>query len=64
MADSSEIAYLYARICGAFSNMNLAERGAELAREATLPSLWDRYFMPNPPISLNRGSWPNSSGRS
>jgi hypothetical protein len=54
MADSSEIAYLYARICGAFSNMNLAERGAELAREATLASLWERYFhveLPNKPES-------------
>ena len=44
MADSSEIAYLYARICGAFSRMRLAGRGAELAREATVPSLWESYF--------------------
>ncbi|MCX7026267.1 MAG: V-type ATPase subunit [Spirochaetes bacterium] len=52
MADSSEIAYLYARICGAFSNMNLAGKGADLARDATIASLWELYFhseLPNKP---------------
>jgi vacuolar-type H+-ATPase subunit C/Vma6 len=52
VADSSEIAYLYARICGAFSSMKLASRGAELARNATIASLWESYFhaeLPNKP---------------
>jgi len=44
MADSSEIAYLYSRICGAFSTMKLAGKGADLAREATIASLWETYF--------------------
>lgn len=54
MADTSELAYLYARVCGAFSTMKLAARGAELAREGTLSSLWGLYFgaeLPNKPES-------------
>lgn len=54
MADSFEIAYLYARICGAFSNMNLGANGVALARSASLSGLWKHYFheeMPDKPES-------------
>ncbi len=44
MADSFEIAYLYARVCGAFSSMYLGARGASLARESSLASIWKQYF--------------------
>lgn len=44
MADAYETVYLYARICGSFSLMSIGERGALLAKEATLSSLWKRYF--------------------
>ncbi|MCE1196960.1 V-type ATPase subunit [bacterium] len=44
MADSFEIAYLYAKVCGAFSNMYLGEKGAALARESSLASIWKLYF--------------------
>ena len=44
MADSFELAYLYARICGAFSLMNLGAKGANLARESSLSSIWKLYF--------------------
>jgi hypothetical protein len=44
MADSFEIAYLYARVCGAFSSMHLGVRGVALARESSLPSIWKQYF--------------------
>lgn len=44
MADSFEIAYLYAKVCGAFSNMYLGEKGAALARESSLTSIWKLYF--------------------
>ena len=44
MADSFEIAYLYAKVCGAFSNMYLGAKGAMLAREATLSSIWKLFF--------------------
>ncbi|MFA5852901.1 MAG: V-type ATPase subunit, partial [Spirochaetales bacterium] len=44
MADSFELAYLYARICGAFSSMNLGAKGADLARESSLSSIWKLYF--------------------
>ena len=44
MADSFEIAYLYARVCGAFSSMYLGAKGAELARESSLSSIWKIYF--------------------
>jgi hypothetical protein len=44
MADSFEIAYLYAKVCGAFSNMYLGAKGAALAREASLASIWKLYF--------------------
>jgi len=44
MADSFEIAYLYAKVCGAFSNMYLGAKGAALARESSLASIWKIYF--------------------
>ena len=52
MADSFEIAYLYARVCGAFSSMYLGAKGAALAAESSLSSIWKLYFgeeIPNQP---------------
>ncbi len=52
MADSFEIAYLYARVCGAFSSMYLGAKGAALAAESSLSSIWKLYFeedVPNRP---------------
>ncbi|HWR11582.1 MAG TPA: V-type ATPase subunit [Rectinemataceae bacterium] len=52
MADSFEIAYLYARVCGAFSSMYLGAKGAALAAESSLSSIWRLYFeedIPNRP---------------
>lgn len=54
MADSFEIAYLYARVCGAFSSMYLGAKGAALAAESSLSSIWKLYFeedIPNRPES-------------
>lgn len=44
MADSYEIAYLYGRICGAFSTMNLGAKGAAIARDSSLSDIWKLYF--------------------
>lgn len=44
MADSFEIAYLYGRICGAFSTMNLGAKGAGIARDSSLSDVWKLYF--------------------
>lgn len=50
MADSFEIAYLYARICGAFSNMKLGEAGRELlSNTASIAALWKLNFREEPP---------------
>jgi len=54
VADSSEIAYLYARVCGALSSMYLGAKGAALAAEASVSSIWKLYFdedVPNRPES-------------
>jgi vacuolar-type H+-ATPase subunit C/Vma6 len=44
VADSFEIAYLYGRICGAFSTMNLGAKGAGIARDSSLSDIWKLYF--------------------
>ena len=44
MADSYEIAYLYGRICGAFSTMYLGAKGAAIARDSSLSDIWKLYF--------------------
>lgn len=50
MADSFEIAYLYARVCGAFSKMRLGEAGRELSRSTGgITALWKLYFNEEPP---------------
>jgi len=44
VADSFDIAYLYGRICGAFSTMNLGAKGAGIARDSSLSDIWKLYF--------------------
>jgi len=51
MAESLEFAYLYARVCGAFSKMRLGERARELLPQGSgsVVAVWKQLFNEEPP---------------
>jgi len=50
MAETLDIAYLYARVCGAFSNMRLGEKAGELMQNSGgIVALWKLLFDEEPP---------------
>jgi len=50
MAETLDIAYLYARVCGAFSTMRFGEKAAELMRTSGgMAALWKQLFDEDPP---------------
>jgi|GEM_PF-342137 vacuolar-type H+-ATPase subunit C/Vma6 len=51
MPESLEFAYLYARVCGAFSKMRLGEKARGLVRQSSgsIMALWKQLFDEEPP---------------